>query len=156
VVAKGSSAGSLPEGIEPGHCVVAYEPIWAIGQRPPHRPSDEIARVHEHLPRPAWSSASATRGARIRLLYGGLGEAVERRNHQWGFPAVDGLLGWAAPASRPDDFWGDLRELRLRGCGPAGRVLALGGPKAAYITGHPSGGCTGPVESCLAPPHRVA
>lgn len=56
-------AGSLPEGATPANCVVAYEPVWAIGTGLTPTP-EEIATVHAHL-------RARLPDAGIRLLYGG-------------------------------------------------------------------------------------
>ncbi|MGH6850425.1 MAG: triose-phosphate isomerase [Methylocella sp.] len=62
-------AGSIPENSPPGHIVIAYEPVWAIGTGlTPTR--QDIAKLHgfireranEHLP---------GQGANLRILYGG-------------------------------------------------------------------------------------
>jgi triosephosphate isomerase len=94
-------AGSLPTTLDPARCVVAYEPVWAIGSGAVPSAA-EIAAVHEHL-RARLIAGCGPAGRQIRLLYGGsvkpanAGEIVR-------IPAVDGLLvGGASLAA--DDFW---------------------------------------------------
>ncbi len=61
-------AGSLPAGARPANCVVAYEPVWAIGTG--RTPSNaDILAVHGHLR--AQLAKRSAEAAGIRLLYGG-------------------------------------------------------------------------------------
>lgn len=60
--------GSIPDGSTAANCVIAYEPIWAIGTG--RTPSiDEIAEVHQ-LMRDRLSARFAD-GNQLSLLYGG-------------------------------------------------------------------------------------
>ena len=98
-------AGSLPAALDLEGCVVAYEPVWAIGSGATPS-SDEIAEVHQHL-RARLVERNRAAGAQVRLLYGGSAKpanagAIVR------IPAVDGLLvGGASLAA--DDFWAICR-----------------------------------------------
>ena len=95
-------AGSLPDGIDPARCVVAYEPIWAIGSGA--IPStQEIGQVHGHLRAALVSRFGAAGGAAVRLLYGGSAKPSNAAEILR-IPSVDGLLvGGASLAA--DDFW---------------------------------------------------
>jgi triosephosphate isomerase len=94
-------AGSLPDGIEPAQCVVAYEPIWAIGSGATPTAA-EIGQVHAHL-RARLTERFGAPGAAIRLLYGGSAKPSNAAEILR-IPAVDGLLvGGASLAA--DDFW---------------------------------------------------
>jgi triosephosphate isomerase len=94
-------AGSLPKDATPEHCVVAYEPIWAIGSGAIPT-ADEIAAVHGHL-RGHLVERFGAAGAALRLLYGG---SVKPDNAGGivRIPAVDGLLVGGA-SLLADDFW---------------------------------------------------
>ncbi|HUA52590.1 MAG TPA: triose-phosphate isomerase [Candidatus Sulfotelmatobacter sp.] len=94
-------AGSLSDALELARCVVAYEPVWAIGSGA--TPSaDEIAQVHEHL-RARLVARDKAAGAHVRLLYGGSAKPTNAASIVR-IPAVDGLLvGGASLAA--DDFW---------------------------------------------------
>ena len=61
--------GSLPEGLTGATCVIAYEPVWAIGTG--RIPSlEQIAEVHDFL-RDRLVARFGAEGAAMRLLYGG-------------------------------------------------------------------------------------
>jgi triosephosphate isomerase len=94
-------AGSLPADLAPARCVVAYEPIWAIGSGAIPT-SDEIAGVHGHL-RARLVERFGAAGQGVRLLYGG---SVKPSNAGGivRIPAVDGLLVGGA-SLLADDFW---------------------------------------------------
>ncbi|MDX2203881.1 MAG: triose-phosphate isomerase [Hyphomicrobiaceae bacterium] len=62
-------ARSLPEGASAANCVVAYEPVWAIGTGLTARPAD-VAEVHAFLRRALVGQLGAAAAA-LRLLYGG-------------------------------------------------------------------------------------
>jgi triosephosphate isomerase len=68
-VVGGQLAGSLPDGATPGNCVVAYEPVWAIGTGLTPTPED-VAAMHAFLRREL-KARFGEAGAGIRLLYGG-------------------------------------------------------------------------------------
>jgi len=94
-------ADSLPDALDLRRCVVAYEPVWAIGSGA--TPStEEIAEVHQHLRARLVARDKAT-GAQVRLLYGGSAKPANAASIGR-IPAVDGLLvGGASLAA--DDFW---------------------------------------------------
>lgn len=81
--------GSLPEGINAENCVIAYEPVWAIGTgRTPTL--KDIRQAHSHIRnRILKSHGRAAKG--IRLLYGG---SVKPANAAdiLALPDVDGAL----------------------------------------------------------------
>jgi triosephosphate isomerase (TIM) len=94
-------AGSLGPDIVPARCVVAYEPIWAIGTGAVPTP-DEIGQVHGHL-RARLTERFGAAGATIRLLYGGSAKS-DNAAAILRIAAVDGLLVGGA-SLRADDFW---------------------------------------------------
>jgi len=100
-VVAGQLAGSLPADLAPARCVVAYEPIWAIGSGAIPT-ADEIAGVHGHL-RARLVERFGAAGQAVRLLYGG---SVKPSNAGGivRIPAVDGLLVGGASLFA-DDFW---------------------------------------------------
>jgi triosephosphate isomerase len=100
-VVEGQLAGSLPADVVPARCVVAYEPIWAIGSGAIPT-ADEIAQVHGHL-RARLAARFGAAGQAVRLLYGG---SVKPDNAGGivRIPAVDGLLVGGA-SLLADDFW---------------------------------------------------
>ncbi|MGO1117516.1 triose-phosphate isomerase [Rhodovibrionaceae bacterium A322] len=95
--------GSLPKG-EPGsRCVVAYEPVWAIGTGKTATPED-VAEVHACLRAVLSELLDDATAAKIRLLYGGSvkpGNAAELLSTA----NVDGALVGGA-SLKVDDFWG--------------------------------------------------
>ncbi|WP_428696927.1 triose-phosphate isomerase [Stappia sp.] len=62
-------AGSVPGGATPENCVIAYEPVWAIGTGLTPTPED-VASMHAFL-RGELGKRFGAAGAAIRLLYGG-------------------------------------------------------------------------------------
>ena len=91
---------SLPEGLDGGALVVAYEPVWAIGTgRTPT--TQQVAEVHGHIRR--LLAGKAKDAGAVRILYGGSvkpGNAKELMS----VPDVDGaLIGGASLIA--DDFW---------------------------------------------------
>jgi triosephosphate isomerase (TIM) len=82
-------AGSVPENAEPGHLVIAYEPIWAIGTGLTPSPED-VAEMHGFI-RSRLDRHFDTRGGSVRILYGG---SVKRANARelLRIPNVDGAL----------------------------------------------------------------
>jgi len=100
-VVEAQLVGSLPADLAPARCVVAYEPIWAIGSGA--IPSaEQIAEVHGHL-RAGLVARFGPAGQTVRLLYGG---SVKPDNAGGivRIPAVDGLLVGGA-SLLADDFW---------------------------------------------------
>jgi triosephosphate isomerase len=100
-VVAGQLAGSLPADLAPARCVVAYEPIWAIGSGTIPT-ADEIARVHGHL-RARLRERFGAAGEGVRLLYGGSAKP-DNAGGIVRIPAVDGLLVGGA-SLLADDFW---------------------------------------------------
>ena len=68
-VVEGQLAGSVPDGATPENCVIAYEPVWAIGTGKVPT-TDEIAEVHAHIRRCLTERLGDEAGG-ISLLYGG-------------------------------------------------------------------------------------
>jgi triosephosphate isomerase len=97
-------AGSLPEGLDAGTLVIAYEPVWAIGTgRTPT--TAEVAAVHGSI-RGALEGRVGDAGE-VRLLYGG---SVKPSNAEELMAAkdVDGaLVGGASLVAA--DFWAIAR-----------------------------------------------
>lgn len=92
-------AGSVPDAARAATCVIAYEPVWAIGTgRTPTQA--EIAEVHAHLRR-ALTERFGAEGAGMRLLYGG---SVKPENAAaiFALPAVDGALVGGASLTAAD------------------------------------------------------
>ena len=98
-VVAGQLAGSLPDGASAGNCVVAYEPVWAIGTG--LTPTvDDIADMHAAI-RARLVDRFGDEGAAMRVLYGGsvkpsnAGEVLAPDN-------VDGALVGGASLSASD------------------------------------------------------
>jgi len=95
-------AGSIPDEATPENCIVAYEPVWAIGTGLTPTPGD-VAEVHKAM-RDALVARFGDAGARMRLLYGGSvkpGNAAELM----AVANVDGALVGGA-SLKADDFLG--------------------------------------------------
>ncbi|WP_417674598.1 triose-phosphate isomerase [Roseibium sp.] len=95
-------AGSIPDGATPETCIVAYEPVWAIGTGLTPTPAD-VAEVHKAM-REALTGRFGAAGASMRLLYGGSvkpGNAAELM----AVANVDGALVGGA-SLKADDFLG--------------------------------------------------
>lgn len=77
-----------------GRCVLAYEPVWAIGSGRTATP-EQAQDVHAFI-RGSISTSDATIGGSIRILYGGSVKASNARE-LFGMPDVDGgLIGGAS------------------------------------------------------------
>ena len=89
-------AGSVPEAMD---CVIAYEPVWAIGAGLTPSPA-EIAAAHGHIRRELEKKAPG-RSAQIRILYGG---SVKPANaaELMAIADVDGALVGGASLSAVD------------------------------------------------------
>lgn len=99
--------GSLPDGLDGGDFVVAYEPVWAIGtgRVPTH---DQITEVHD-LMRAELTARFGDSATETRLLYGGSvkpGNAAEI----FALSNVDGALVGGA-SLKADDFAGIIDAL---------------------------------------------
>ncbi len=95
-------SGSIPDGATPETCIVAYEPVWAIGTGLTPTPAD-VAEVHKAM-REALTGRFGAAGASMRLLYGGSvkpGNAAELM----AVANVDGALVGGA-SLKADDFLG--------------------------------------------------
>ena len=68
-VVEGQLSGSVPEGATPENCVIAYEPVWAIGTGKVPT-TEEIAEVHPHV-RACLTGRLGEGAGEISLLYGG-------------------------------------------------------------------------------------
>ncbi len=93
--------GSVPDGAAGDNCVIAYEPIWAIGTgKTPTQ--DQIIEVHDFIRDRLITRFGDTVGAAVRLLYGG---SVKPDNAAQIFTAenVDGALVGGA-SLKADDF----------------------------------------------------
>ncbi|SNT71554.1 triose-phosphate isomerase [Paracoccus seriniphilus] len=91
-------AGSLPEGANASNCVIAYEPVWAIGTgRTPT--TDQIAEVHAFMREKLAASVSDASG--MSLLYGG---SVKPSNaaEMFAIANVDGALVGGASLKAAD------------------------------------------------------
>jgi triosephosphate isomerase (TIM) len=92
--------GSLPDGLDAGSLVVAYEPVWAIGTgRTPT--TAQVAEVHGHIRHSLAKKMKDAAG--VRILYGG---SVKPSNaaELMAVPNVDGaLVGGASLIAA--DFW---------------------------------------------------
>lgn len=93
-------AQSLPDGASAANCVVAYEPVWAIGTgRTPT--TDQVAEIHRAI-RDRLVARFAD-GQGFRILYGG---SVKGSNaaELMAVSNVDGALVGGA-SLKADDFW---------------------------------------------------
>ena len=99
--------GSLPDGLEAGALVIAYEPVWAIGTgRTPT--TAQVTEVHSHIRGALQKKVSDA--AAVRILYGG---SVKPSNASELMSArdVDGaLVGGASLIA--EDFWAIARACR--------------------------------------------
>ena len=96
----GQLAGSLPDAVQPGNTVVAYEPIWAIGTgKVPTL--EQIIEVHDFLRAQLIRRFGPETGDAIPLLYGG---SVKPDNAATIFQAanVDGALVGGASLKAQD------------------------------------------------------
>lgn len=81
--------GSVPAGASPENCIIAYEPVWAIGSgRTPTPP--QIAAVHAFI-RGELVQRFHPLGGGFRLLYGGSVKPLNARDI-FSVPDVDGAL----------------------------------------------------------------
>ncbi len=62
--------GSLPDGAQPSHIVIAYEPVWAIGTGLTPT-AGEVADVHTHIRGELGHHLGNGKSVDFRILYGG-------------------------------------------------------------------------------------
>ena len=74
---------------ELGRVVIAYEPVWAIGEGAEAAPAAEAGAVHGGLR--AWLDARAPEGRSVRIIYGGSVD-LDNASSFLAQPAVDGLF----------------------------------------------------------------
>ena len=92
-------AKSLPDGATAANCIVAYEPVWAIGTGLTAKPSD-VAEVHAFL-RKALNERLGAAGSAVRLLYGGSVKPDNARELM-AVPDVNGALVGGASLKAKD------------------------------------------------------
>ncbi|MCH9807484.1 MAG: triose-phosphate isomerase [Alphaproteobacteria bacterium] len=103
-------AGSLPDGATAENCVVAYEPVWAIGTGLTPEVSD-VAEVHAMI-REKLTERFAGAGESMRILYGG---SVKPSNAQelMSVANVNGALVGGA-SLKAKDFLGIVEVYRAQ------------------------------------------
>ena len=77
------SAGNL------GRLIVAYEPVWAIGEAATAAPPDDVAIVHRAIH--GWFDDRAPEGRQVRVIYGGSVDPAIA-SELLGRPGIDGLF----------------------------------------------------------------
>ncbi|MDB6177828.1 triose-phosphate isomerase [Paracoccus sp. Z330] len=103
-------SGSVPQAAHAGNCVIAYEPVWAIGTgRTPT--NDQIAEVHAFMRNKL--AAAVADAADISLLYGG---SVKPANASeiFSIAHVDGALVGGA-SLKASDFGAIISALDAAG-----------------------------------------
>lgn len=94
--------GSVPKIATDKNCVIAYEPVWAIGTGKVPT-NEDVAEVHQAIRMELTKLLGATLADKMRILYGG---SVKPSNaaELLGIQNVDGaLIGGASLKS--EDFW---------------------------------------------------
>lgn len=107
-IISGQVAGSVPDAVTGENCVIAYEPVWAIGTgRVPT--NDQIGEVHDFIRDKLVHRFGDGVGRSMRLLYGG---SVKPSNAAeiFGVSNVDGALVGGA-SLKADDFSGIITAL---------------------------------------------
>jgi len=107
-IISGQVAGSVPDAVTGENCVIAYEPVWAIGTgRVPT--TDQIGEVHDFIRNKLERRFGEGVGRSIRLLYGG---SVKPSNAAEIFDVsnVDGALVGGA-SLKAADFSGIITAL---------------------------------------------
>ncbi len=104
-IVGGQVDGSLPEGASAANCVIAYEPVWAIGTGKVAT-LDDIAAMHAHI-RQKLEGAGGASLIEARILYGG---SVKPDNavQIFSLENVDGGLVGGASLSATD-FYGIIK-----------------------------------------------
>ena len=94
---------SLPESADHRNCVIAYEPVWAIGTGDTPTLAD-IAKVHGYIRKRLIALLGDDTGAKVRILYGG---SVKPSNAKelMGVENVNGALVGGA-SLKAKDFMG--------------------------------------------------
>jgi triosephosphate isomerase len=96
--------GSVPDGATAENCVIAYEPVWAIGTGLTPT-TDDVEEMHKAM-RDTLSARFGSEGASMRLLYGGSVKPANARELM-AVANVDGALVGGA-SLKADDFLGIL------------------------------------------------
>ncbi len=97
--------GSLPGGATAENCVIAYEPVWAIGTgRTPTL--EQIGEVHDHIR--SVLAGIASNGEAVRILYGGSVNPGNARDILALGNVNGGLVGGAS--LKADDFHSIVRS----------------------------------------------
>lgn len=94
--------GSLPRDARAANCVIAYEPVWAIGSGLTPTPAD-VAAVHRFIRGELVRLLGSAEGRELRILYGG---SVKPANagELLSVPDVDGALVGGASLKASDFF----------------------------------------------------
>lgn len=94
--------GSLPRDARAANCVIAYEPVWAIGSGLTPTPAD-VAAVHRFIRGELVRLLGSAEGRELRILYGG---SVKPANagELLTVPDVDGALVGGASLKASDFF----------------------------------------------------
>ena len=105
-IVEGQLLGSLPEGANASNCVIAYEPVWAIGSGLTPT-AIEVEQVHAHMRKVLQKQFGKPEGRKMRLLYGG---SVKPANaaELMAVPEVNGALVGGA-SLKAADFIGIIR-----------------------------------------------
>ncbi len=94
---------SLPDGANHKNCVIAYEPVWAIGTGKTPTPAD-IAKVHGYIRKRLIALLGDEAGMKIKILYGGSVKASNAKELM-GINNVNGALVGGA-SLKAKDFMG--------------------------------------------------
>ena len=97
--------GSLPREARASNCVIAYEPVWAIGTGLTPTPAD-VAAVHAFIRGELGRLLGQTEGRDLRILYGGSVKPANARE-LLSVPNVDGSLVGGA-SLKASDFYAIL------------------------------------------------
>ena len=104
-VVRRQLAASLPDTATDTNCVLAYEPVWAIGTGLTPS-SDDVAEVHAAIRRDLEARFGAA-GSGLRILYGGSVKPANAREIL-SLPNVDGALVGGA-SLKAEDFLAIVR-----------------------------------------------
>jgi triosephosphate isomerase len=92
--------GSLPREARAANCVIAYEPVWAIGSGLTPMPADAEA-MHRFIRDELCRLLGQTEGGDLRILYGGSVKPANARELLF-IPNVDGALVGGASLKASD------------------------------------------------------